>query len=59
MYSTIWTEPDFAEWLFLFAAVVFVIAAILYLPRNPPRSAYAPSVLAAGLALGFFGFLAL
>jgi hypothetical protein len=38
---------------------VFVIAAILYLPRNPPRSAYAPSVLAAGLALGFFGFLAL
>jgi hypothetical protein len=60
MLTTIWTEPDAAEWLFLFAAIAFVIAAILYVPRNPhTHLPYAPVLLALGLALGFFGFLAL
>lgn len=48
---------DLADVCFLIAAVLAVIAAVLAVPRNPPRSAYYPVIgfiAIAVLALGFF-----
>ena len=50
---------DFADICFLVAAVVGVIAAVLYIPREPPRSTWAPSALSVAVALLALGFLVL
>ncbi len=52
-------DLDTFDLLTLIAAVVIVVGAVLARPQpNPPRaSAWATTVIAAGVALGFFAFL--
>jgi hypothetical protein len=50
---------DFADLCFLIAAILAVIAAILAVPRNPPRSAWYPVVGFIAIAVLAVGFLVL
>lgn len=55
MLAAIWSNPDFAEVLFLIAAILFAIAAIVRLAKS---SLTAP-LLELGLTATALGFLAL
>ena len=50
---------DLADVCFLIAVVLAVIAAILAVPRNPPRSAWYPVVGFIAIAVLALGFLVL
>lgn len=50
---------DAADIFFLVGTILAVIAAVLYIPREPARSAWAPTALSAALACVAFAFLLL
>jgi hypothetical protein len=58
MLNVILNEPDLAEWCFLLAVIIFVIAALLYW-KDPPTWRYTPALVPTGLAIFALGFLAL
>lgn len=52
-------NTGFADVCFLIGLILFILAAILWWPANPPRPAYAGSVLCLGLAAVALGWLVL
>jgi uncharacterized membrane protein len=54
MLAAIWTEPNFAEVLFLISAIVATILTVIMLLKDPVSA-----LLPAAVACIAFGFLAL
>jgi len=61
MVTTILSEPDFAEWMFLFALVAFLVALWLSFSSKTAKPAWlnTTTFMLLGLALLALGFLAL
>lgn len=58
LLAAIMSSPDFAEVMFLVAFILFLIEVVLIIAR-PAAWAYGGLLIAAGLAAGALGFLAL
>jgi len=59
MLNVILNEPDFAEWMFLVAVIIFIIAAVAHAPRTTPAWPWTAVLVPVGLAVFAFAFLAL
>lgn len=52
-------NTGFADVMFLVGFILFLLAALLFWPRNPPLPAFGHTVLAIGLAAVALGWLVL
>ncbi|HEX5015987.1 MAG TPA: hypothetical protein VFX15_00200 [Actinomycetes bacterium] len=52
-------NTGFADVMFLVGFVLFILAAILYIPGNPPKPPYAAMVMCLGLGAVALGWLVL
>lgn len=52
-------NTGFADVMFLVGMILFLLAAVLYWPNNPPRPPYGAVALSLGLAAVALGWLVL